>query len=284
MSLRPPLAFLSAMFFAVGLSAQKPIPVSAQEHLATIARVDGMKTSDLNALVMQAQDGDREAEYLLALVYEHGHLLRRDLASAQIWISRSAEQGYVPAQLGIGLLYLHGPKDAMPVGDYGRAERWLRLAATQADAEAQFWLGLGYKRGTFGVTDYHEALRWLEKAAEQGLPNAQHELGQMYELGEGVTKNDIVAGRWFKSAADHLSSVPGVWEAEVELAYMYRDGRLPDSSIEAYKWLAIVDGSLVPPISDDTDLLARHMSKRDIAEAQRMAGDWLETHSRKPNF
>ena len=76
----------------------------------------------------------------------------------------------------------------------------------------------------------------------------------------------------------------GVWEAEVELAYMYRDGRLRDSFIEAYKWLAIVDGSLVPPISDDTDLLARHMSKRDIAEAQRIAGDWLETHSRKPNF
>ncbi len=61
-----------------------------------------VKTNDLNALVMQVQDGDREAEYLLALVYEHGHLLRRDFASAQIWMSKSAEQGYVPAQLGMG--------------------------------------------------------------------------------------------------------------------------------------------------------------------------------------
>src|SRR5213079_885072 len=159
MSLRPPLALLSAIFFAVSLSAQKPLPVSTEEHLATLARVDGMKTSDLNALFVQAKYGGREAEYLWALVYEQGRLLKRDFASAQIWMSRAAEQGYVPAQLGMGLLYLHEPKGATPVGDYGRAERWLRLAATQADADAQFWLGLGYTRGTFGVTDYQEALR-----------------------------------------------------------------------------------------------------------------------------
>ena len=150
------------------------------------------------------------------------------------------------------------------------------------DADAQFWLGLEYKHGAFGLTDYREAHQWLHKAAEQGLPNAQYSLGQMYELGEGVPKNDIVAGRWFKAAADHLSSVQGVWEAEVELAYMYRDGRLRDSEIEAYKWLAIVDGSIAPPISADTDLLARKMSKRDVAEAKRIAADWLKTHSRKP--
>jgi TPR repeat protein len=284
MQLRPILPFLFTVFFAVSLSAQQPIPISAEQHLATVARVNGIKASDLNAVVMKAHEGEREAQHLLALVYERGHLLSRDLATAQIWMAKSADHGYVPAELDMGLFYLHEPKDAMPVGDYGRAERWLRLAATQGDADAQFWLGLEYERGAFGLTDYHEAYQWLHKAAEQGLPNAQYSLGQMYELGEGVPKTDIVAGRWFKAAADHLSSVPGVWEAEVELAYMYRDGRLRDSEIEAYKWLAIVDGSVVPPISDDTDLLARHMSKRDTAEAQRMADDWLETHSRKPNF
>jgi uncharacterized protein len=284
MQLRRVLPLLFTVFFAVNLSAQHPIPMSAEQRLAIVARVNGMKASELNAVVMKAHDGDREAQYLLALVYERGQLLKKDLAAAETWMSKSAEQGYVPAELDMGLLYLHEPKDAMPVGDYGRAERWLRLAANQGDADAQFWLGLEYEHGAFGLTDYHEAVRWLQKAAEQELPNAQYTLGQMYELGEGVAKNDVVAGRWFKTAADHLSSVPGVWEAEVELAYMYRDGRLRDGDIEAYTWLAIVDGSLVPPISDDTDLLARHMSKRDIAEAQRMASDWIETHSRKPNF
>ena len=278
------LSFLFAVLFSVSLSGQKPIPPSFEQHLATIARVYGMNASEVNAVLMKAHDGDREAQYLLALVYERGHLLKRDLAIAQIWMSKSAEQGYVPAELGMGLLYLHEPEDAIPVGDYGVAERWLRLAATQGDAEAQFWVGLEYEHGAFGLIDYQEALRWMQKAAKQGLPNAQYGLGQLYELGEGVPKDDILAGRWFKAAADHFSNVQGVWEAEVELAYMYRDGRLRDGDVEAYKWLAIVDASVVPPISDDTDQLARHMNKHDVAEAQRLTADWLKTHSRKPDF
>jgi TPR repeat protein len=284
MQLRFVLPFLSIVFLAVSLSAQKPIPISTEQHLAAIARVDGMSTSDLSAVVMKAHDGDREAQYLLALAYDRGQLLGRDLAAAHIWMLKSAGQEYVPAELGMGLLYLHEPKNATPIGDYGRAEQWLRLAANEGDADAQFWLGLEYRHGAFGLTDYRQALHWLQKAAEQELPNAQYTLGQMYELGEGVPKSDTVAARWFKAAADHLSTVPGVWEAEVELAYMYRDGRLRESEIEAYKWLAIVDGSVVPPISDDIDLIARHMNKGDIAEGQRRAADWVETHSRKPDF
>lgn len=284
MHLRPILPLLFTVFVRVSLSAQQPIPLSAEQHLAVITRVNEMNASDVNTVVIKAQKGEREAQYLLALVYDRGQLLRRDSATAQIWMAKSADQGYVPAELDMGLFYLHEPKDAMPIGDYGRAERWLRLAASQGDADAQFWLGIEYGRGAFGLTDYHEALRWLNESAEQGLPNAQYGLGQMYELGEGVPRNDIVAGKWFKAAADHFSNVPGVWEAEVELAYMYRDGRLNDSQVEAYKWLAIVNRSVVPPISHDTDLLARQMSKRDIAKAQHMAGDWLEAHSRKPTF
>src|SRR5438128_1656188 len=47
-----------------------------------------------------------------------------------------------------------------PIPDYGDADRWLRLAATRGDADAQFWLGAGYEQGRFGVIDYREALKW----------------------------------------------------------------------------------------------------------------------------
>jgi TPR repeat protein len=240
-----------------------------------------MNPSDGSALFMKAQEGDREAQYLVALLYEAGHLVMRDLASAHVWMSKSAEQGYAPAELGLGLLFLHGPQYAAPVRDYSRAERWMRLAASQGDADAQFWLGREYEDGAFGP-NYQEALQWLQQSAEQGLPNAQCRMGQKYEFGQGVPKDEAVAGRWFKAAADHYSDVEGVWKAEVELAYMYRDGRLRDSPIEAYKWLAIVDRSVVPPISDDTDQLARKMSKSDVAEAQRLADAWLKAHARRP--
>jgi TPR repeat protein len=282
MDLRFVLPLLFAILSTVSLFGQKPIPESAEKHIAALARVRAMNASDLNTLVMKARDGDQESQYLLALAYGEGDLVKRDLALSQVWMTKSAEQGYAPAELRLGLSFLHGPQYAAPVHDYGLAERWMRLAAFQGDADAEFWLGREYEDGAFGATDDQEALQWLQKSAEQGLPNAQARLGQKYEFGQGVPNDEVVAGRWFKAAADHYSDVEGVWKAEVELAYMYRDGRLRDSPIEAYKWLAIVDRSVVPPISDDTDQLARKMSKGDVAEAQRLADDWLKAHSRRP--
>jgi hypothetical protein len=47
------LPFLSIGFLAVSLSAQKPIPISAEHHLAAVARVNGMSASDVNAVVIK---------------------------------------------------------------------------------------------------------------------------------------------------------------------------------------------------------------------------------------
>jgi uncharacterized protein len=185
---------------------------------------------------------------------------------------KSAEQGYVPAQEGMGrMLTSVGHNGAIP--DYADADRWLRRAATQGDADAQTWLGAGYEQGWFGVTDYREALKWLRKAAEQGEPNAQFCLGQMYEGGEGVSESDSLAARWYRKAADHSPYLGGVWEAEVQLYYMYRDGRLPEDNVQAYMWFAIVGGD------GDMKRVARHMTKAQIVQAQRMAEDWIKRHT-----
>ena len=147
--------------------------------------------------------------------------------AAQNWMLKSAEQGYVPAQEGMGEMYLINFRHDGPIPGRGEAERWLRLAAMQGNADAQQWLGNGYERGWFGAADYAEALKWLREAAAQGLPWAQFGLAEMYEAGEGVPESDTVAAGWYRKAADHFSDLGGVWEAEVQLAYMYRDGRLP---------------------------------------------------------
>jgi hypothetical protein len=191
---------------------------------------------------------------------------------------KSAEQGYTPAQ------EVMGEMDIGSMPDYGDAERWLWLAAMQDDAEAQFWLGTGYERGDFGAIDYREALKWLRKAAAQGLPDAQFCIGQMYEYGEGFPESNSLAARWFRKAADHFAwvgdrPVGGVQVAKTELAYMHRDGRLPKYDLQAYIWFAIVDSSLDPPIDDDVKRVARHMTKAQIAQAQRMAEDWIERHT-----
>jgi TPR repeat protein len=196
------LPLLAAMLLVViPLTAQERLPKSTLDRAAAVARVAVLTPNDFNTLQSQAQSGDREAQYLLALAYEDGRLVARDFAVSRSWMLKSAEQGYVPAQARMGETYL--PKEHGVIPDYGDAERWLRLAASQGNAEAQECLGTGYERGWFGVTDYREALRWLRSSAEHGLPWAQVELGLMYRDGEGVPESDSIAANWFRKAADH---------------------------------------------------------------------------------
>jgi TPR repeat protein len=192
---------------------------------------------------------------------------------------KSAEQGYVPAQAELGESYLDESKGSGRPRDYGNADRWLRLAAMQGDAEAQFWLGTGYKQGSLGAIDFREALTWLRKAAQQGHPYAQFCLGQMYEDGEGVPESDVIAARWYRKAADHSPTwLGGVSEGASRLVDMYREGRLPRDDVQAYMWSAIVDSSLNPPTDEDIKKISRRMSKAQIAEAQRRAEDWIKRH------
>jgi len=266
------------LLLACVLSAQDHLPASTQQILATQAHLEALTQSDLSRLVAEAESGDRKAEYMLALVYQEDRLVPRDLAATRKWMLRSAEQGYVPAQTGMAELYITGVKDDGPIPHRDDAEKWFRLAAAQGDADAQFWLGAAYQRGWFGAFDDQEALKWLRKAAAQGLPNAQFRLGQMYEDGEGVPESNPLAASWYRKAADHSPTyLGGVWEAEVQLAYMYRDGRLKDK-VQAYMWFAIVGSSVDPPTDYDVKQVARHMTRAQIVQAQRLAEDWVKRH------
>jgi TPR repeat protein len=276
------------VFLTCTAIAQLPLPASTQAHLGTLARLEALSLTDFAKVMSQAQSGDKEAQYLMALIYLEGRLVAKDFAPARSWMLMSAEQGYVPAQDGMGEMYLNNVRHEGPIPDYGEAERWLRLAATQDDADAQFWLGTGYQRGYFGAIDHREALKWLRKAAAQGLPLAQFCIGQMYQQGEALSENNSLADVWFRKAADHFTHVGdqpvgGVWDAEVELAYMHRDGRLPKYDLQAYLWFAIVDSSLDPPIDDDVKRAAQHMTKAQIARARHMAEDWTIRHTWRAN-
>jgi TPR repeat protein len=286
MRVRSALPFLATVsFFVVPLLAQESLPPSYREFLAKRDRLDTLTMSDVKELTAEARSGAADAQYLLAL-YECCGPVSRDNASADGWMLKSAEQGYVPAQAAMGRMYLVNQLSG-PVPNYADADRWLRLAATQGDADAQFWLGVGYERGYFGGIDYQESLKWLRKSAVQGLPDAQFNLGQRYEDGTGVPKSHEMAASWYRKAADHFSDISGVFNAEVQLAYMYRDGRLKGNDVEAYMWFAVLDASVDPPINPATDEdlqhVAKRMTKSEIAEAQQRAREWINRRLRRPD-
>ena len=63
-------------------------------------------------------------------------------------------------------------------------------------------LGGMYADGQGVQEDIDQAISWLRKAAEQGLAEAQYELGQMYANGRGVPQDDTLAEMWLRKAAE----------------------------------------------------------------------------------
>jgi len=84
--------------------------------------------------------------------------------------------------------------------DYREAEQWLRLAADQGNATAQFNLGLMYVRGQGLPKNYREAERWFRLAADQGDATAQANLGLLYANGYGLPRDYVQAYVWFSRA------------------------------------------------------------------------------------
>jgi TPR repeat protein len=120
--------------------------------------------------------------------------ITRDYAEAMKWVRKAAEQGDKNAQYFLGMMYHKG--EGVPL-DYTEAAKWYRKAAEQGDAVAQLNLGWSYHNGEGVTRDYAEAVKWYSKAAEQGNAVAQNNLGWMYEEGKGVSRDYVTAYMWY---------------------------------------------------------------------------------------
>ena len=84
-----------------------------------------------------------------------------------------ANAGNVDAQYNLGVLYGRGAWKHFDVPqDYAEAVKWLRLAAEQGHANAQFDLGKLYLHGFDVPEDYAEAYVWFSVAAADGHADA----------------------------------------------------------------------------------------------------------------
>ena len=96
--------------------------------------------------------------------------------------------------------------EAVQKGDFKTALREWSALAEQGDADAQYNLGLMYRKGDGVTQDYKEAVKWYRKAAEQGHETAQNNLGLMYAKGQGVLQDNVYAHMWMNIAASNGNS------------------------------------------------------------------------------
>jgi TPR repeat protein len=155
-------------------------------------------------------------------------------------------------------------------GDYAEAVRLWRPLAEQGDATAQDNIGVMYANGLGVTQDYAEAVKWHRMAAEQGYAGGQAKLGIMYAEGKGVPQDYVEAVKWYRMAA-----VQGDAGGQAKLGIMYAEGKgVPQDDVLAHMWFNLAAAQGHANAKKGRDLMAKRMTREQIAEAQRLAREW----------
>jgi uncharacterized protein len=273
--LLPSFAFLSLTAFAL-FAQQNPRPNPFRVQYA--AQLVILTEDEFKQVLSEAQSGEREAQYWLALIFHQGKFVATNDERFFDWLTKSAEQGYAPAQQ---LLQpnIH-PTDSMTLDrDKVKSEMFLLRGAEQGNADSQFWLGVSYDQNWFGTTDNEEAAKWFRLAAEQGHPDAQASLGEAYEYGDGVEQNYALAAEWYQKAAEHVPNLGGAGVGRNGLARLYEQGLgVRKDYVQAYMWFSLANGESA--VSE----LRSKMTETQILEAERITQEWRSRHPEPQEF
>jgi hypothetical protein len=138
--------------------AAKADPVS--EALAAYQRGDYPAAYKL--CLPWAQQGNRDAKFLIGLMYATGHGVRQSYSEAAQWYQDAADDGQDAAQNNLGQLYAAGRGVR---GSLMQAARLYWLAADQGNPRAQYNLAVAYRDGKGLEQDYVRAYMWYTLSA-----------------------------------------------------------------------------------------------------------------------
>ena len=188
---------------------------------------DDIWQSLFNEKLQEAKQGDSNAQFDVASMYQNGRGVQPDLAIATEWYKKSAaqknpqavsrlklleeneerfkkvqaqaDQGNAESQYKLGKMYTEGTGVNI---DYARATAAFQSAAEQDYTKAEYKLGLHYYEGTGIKQNRKTAYKWFKAAATKNDPASQYYLGMMYASGSGVKQNYTTALEWFNKAID----------------------------------------------------------------------------------
>lgn len=190
-------------------------------------------------LTRTAEAGDAKAQHFLALMYEHGNGVERDLERAAYWYGRTAKAGDKDAQLTYAMLRALGKGVEADIAD---ACHWATRSFHQGNANAIQALQIVRSEASSIAAEAVEAFKaahragddagaaaHLERAAECGSADAQFALAQLMYEGRGVEENRDEALFWYGEAAalghaearerlNELTAAPGSYRGEEEAA------------------------------------------------------------------
>ncbi len=119
-----------------------------------------------------ANAGDADAQFNMGQAYKLGRGVPMDLAKAEQFYKRAADQGHLQASDNYGLILFQNQrrKEALP---------YLQASANRGEPRAQYVLGTGHFNGDFVEKDWIKAYALMTRASAAGLPQATSNMAQM---------------------------------------------------------------------------------------------------------
>ena len=205
-------------------------------------------------LLSQANKGNPEQQYYLAMRYLQGYEIDQNAKQAIYWLTQAANKKFPLAEYQLGNLYLNGkvlPKDMTKAIHYFVYASRLGVTAARTALSVMTTTGYGTlvkaesgdKKAQFELAkqyltkdtedDQSQGLNWLQLSVKQSYPPAIYKLGQLHEQGKLVEKSDIHAFNAYMKAAKL-----GYPEAQFALSRMYKSGHGTTKNLTlSNKWL-----------------------------------------------
>ncbi len=178
---------------------------TAQKTLGNMYLVGAFGVSEdpkesLNWYMKSAKGNDSFAQCKVGDAYLDGKLLQRDTDKAMEYWNKSAENGSIEAMTNLRVFYQEGFPNMEP--DLDRSLAWAFEAAKLGDTGNEYWVGSHFLTINDGDKNNNEAAAiWLGKAAEKGYADAEYALGVMYKRGLYFSVDADVAYEYFVKAA-----------------------------------------------------------------------------------
>ena len=155
---------------------------------------------------------------------------------------------------------------ALEKQDYKKALYYLSYDANLGDDNAQYNLGIMYKKGLGVPINNNEAFRWFFLSANQGNILANYALGHSYLKGSGIKKNYKLAFKAFKYSAlrEHPTS-------RLIIGNMYYKGQgVIVSYPRAFLWWSLAKDLNIDGASQNIEMIKKKMSKDQYSKAKEM--------------
>ncbi len=194
-------------------------------------KTDAQIRVELNELKRNADGGDADAAYELAMKYRKGKGVAKDETMALQYLQLGAEKGSIAAEYLVAIAMLDG---TLP-GDAEKCYTYMLHAAMGGLADAQYyvsrfcaegygtpkneevahnWLSRSAENGNYwgqyllgNIANnggrYEEAFDWYQKSAMQGYAEAQCKLGLAYYFGSGTGTDKDKAAACLQYSADN---------------------------------------------------------------------------------